>query len=158
MTNNALRHFVPTYQLFINRHFCTFFEQIGITLFLEWATNFLVLSIRFKNKETKREIAKLAGNQTWIDDAPVFLVFVMDFYKTDLGRGRRKVILAEQRVLNSAASKWNHSCYSFSILRQGISLWVEFPEESKFFTIFQIRETKRNLNRNMYPNLELEKT
>lgn len=47
--------------------------------------------IVIKNKETKREIAKLAGNQTWIDDAPVFLVFVMDFYKTDLAAKKNQI-------------------------------------------------------------------
>jgi len=35
-----------------------------------------------KNKEIKSQIAHLAGDQKWIEDAPVFLVFVMDFYKT----------------------------------------------------------------------------
>ncbi len=40
--------------------------------------------IVIRNKETKRKIADLAGGQTWIDAAPVFLVFVMDFYKTNL--------------------------------------------------------------------------
>ncbi|AFA49906.1 NADPH-dependent oxidoreductase [Acetobacterium woodii] len=37
-----------------------------------------------KDKVKKAEIAKLAGGQKWIDDAPVFLVFIADFYKTDL--------------------------------------------------------------------------
>lgn len=41
--------------------------------------------IVIKDKKTKRKIAELSGGQTWIDDAPVFLVFVMDFYKTNLG-------------------------------------------------------------------------
>lgn len=40
--------------------------------------------IVIKDKETKAEIAKLAGGQPWIEAAPVFLVFVMDFYKTNL--------------------------------------------------------------------------
>lgn len=38
-----------------------------------------------KDKETKRKIAEIAGGQTWIEKAPVFLVFVADFYKTHLG-------------------------------------------------------------------------
>lgn len=37
-----------------------------------------------KDKEKKKKIAELAGNQQYIDEAPVFLVFVMDFYKTNL--------------------------------------------------------------------------
>ena len=32
----------------------------------------------------KEKIAELAGGQTWIAQAPVFLVFVADFYKTSL--------------------------------------------------------------------------
>lgn len=40
--------------------------------------------IVIRNKETKRKIADLTGGQVWIDAAPVFLVFVMDFYKTNL--------------------------------------------------------------------------
>ena len=38
--------------------------------------------IIIRNKEIKSQIAHLAGDQKWIEDAPVFLVFVMDFYKT----------------------------------------------------------------------------
>lgn len=41
--------------------------------------------IVIKNKETKKTIAKLAGNQKWIEECSVFMVFVMDFYKTNLG-------------------------------------------------------------------------
>lgn len=37
-----------------------------------------------KDKETKKKIAELTGGQVWIDAAPVFLVFVMDFYKTNI--------------------------------------------------------------------------
>lgn len=38
-----------------------------------------------RDKEKKRKISELAGGQVWIDKAPVFLIFVMDFYKTSLG-------------------------------------------------------------------------
>lgn len=38
-----------------------------------------------KDKGVKAKIAELTGGQSWIDQAPVFLVFLMDFYKTDLG-------------------------------------------------------------------------
>lgn len=41
--------------------------------------------IVIKDKETKAKIAELAGGQPWIEAAPVFLVFVMDFYKTNIG-------------------------------------------------------------------------
>lgn len=37
-----------------------------------------------KDKEKKSKIAELTGGQVWIDKAPVFLVFVADFYKTHL--------------------------------------------------------------------------
>lgn len=40
--------------------------------------------IVIKDKETKAKIAELAGGQPWIEAAPVFLVFVIDFYKTNL--------------------------------------------------------------------------
>ena len=40
--------------------------------------------IVIKDKETKAKIAELASGQPWIAAAPVFLVFVMDFYKTNL--------------------------------------------------------------------------
>ena len=51
--------------------------------------------IVIRSKETKARIAELAGGQKWIDDAPVFLVFVMDFYKTRLAaekNGLKQVI------------------------------------------------------------------
>jgi FMN reductase [NAD(P)H] len=41
--------------------------------------------IVIKDKDTKAKIAELAGGQPWIESAPVFLVFVMDFYKTNIG-------------------------------------------------------------------------
>jgi FMN reductase [NAD(P)H] len=50
-----------------------------------------------KDKARKAEIAKLAGGQKWIDDAPVFFVFIADFYKTDLAaqKNDRKQIAQE---------------------------------------------------------------
>ncbi len=41
--------------------------------------------IVIRDKDTKKKIAQLTGNQTWIEDAPVFLLFLIDFYKTKLG-------------------------------------------------------------------------
>ena len=38
--------------------------------------------IVIRDKKTKSQIAHFSGDQKWIDDAPVFLLFVMDFYKT----------------------------------------------------------------------------
>jgi FMN reductase [NAD(P)H] len=40
--------------------------------------------IVIKDKETKKKISEYAGGQPWIEECPVFLVFVMDFYKTKL--------------------------------------------------------------------------
>lgn len=37
-----------------------------------------------KDKEKKKKISEYAGGQPWIEECPVFLVFVMDFYKTKL--------------------------------------------------------------------------
>ncbi len=36
------------------------------------------------NKENKATLANLAGGQPWIEQAPLFLLFVMDFHKTEL--------------------------------------------------------------------------
>ncbi|GLC31785.1 NADPH-dependent oxidoreductase [Clostridium omnivorum] len=53
--------------------------------------------IVIKNKEAKAEIAHMAGDQKWIDEAPVFLVFVADFYKTNIGaeKNNNKQIIHE---------------------------------------------------------------
>lgn len=40
--------------------------------------------IVIKEKETKKKIAALAGGQKWIEQAPVFLIFVADYYRTAL--------------------------------------------------------------------------
>ncbi|MBP2632277.1 MAG: NADPH-dependent oxidoreductase [Firmicutes bacterium] len=37
-----------------------------------------------KDKDKKAKIAELTGNQVWIAQAPAFLVFVADFYKTTI--------------------------------------------------------------------------
>lgn len=37
-----------------------------------------------KSQEKKDKIAQFAGGQPWISQAPVFLLFVMDFYRTKL--------------------------------------------------------------------------
>ncbi|TDX45516.1 NADPH-dependent oxidoreductase [Orenia marismortui] len=37
-----------------------------------------------KDREKKEEVAELAGGQPWISQAPVFLLFVGDFYKAKL--------------------------------------------------------------------------
>lgn len=40
--------------------------------------------IVIQDTSTKAKIAEYAGGQTWIDQAPVFLLFVTDFYKTNI--------------------------------------------------------------------------
>lgn len=53
--------------------------------------------IVIKNKETKAKIAHMAGDQKWIDEAPVFLVFIADFYKSNIGaeKNNNKQIIHE---------------------------------------------------------------
>lgn len=36
------------------------------------------------DKDKRSKLAELAGGQPWIEQAPLFLLFVMDFHKTDL--------------------------------------------------------------------------
>jgi len=43
-----------------------------------------VTIIEVQDKEKKRKISELTGNQTWIDQAPVFLLFCADFYRAKL--------------------------------------------------------------------------
>lgn len=44
-----------------------------------------------KDKVKKTKIAELTGNQHWIAQAPVFLVFVADFYKTSIAGEKNKM-------------------------------------------------------------------
>ncbi len=37
-----------------------------------------------RDKETKKKMADLTGGQKWIEEAPVFLVFLADYYRTAL--------------------------------------------------------------------------
>jgi FMN reductase [NAD(P)H] len=51
--------------------------------------------IVIKDQNKKQKIAKLAGDQPWISQAPVFLVFVADFYKAYLAsekNGTKEII------------------------------------------------------------------
>ncbi|BCU82348.1 FMN reductase [NAD(P)H] [Polycladomyces abyssicola] len=43
-----------------------------------------VIVIVVKEKERKRKLSQLVGNQVWVDQAPVFLVFCLDFYRAKL--------------------------------------------------------------------------
>jgi len=45
-----------------------------------------------RDKETKKKIAELAGGQPWIEAAPVFMLFITDFYKTDLAAKKNGLV------------------------------------------------------------------
>lgn len=52
-----------------------------------------------KDKEKRAKIAEMTGNQKWIAEAPVFLVFVADFYKTGIaGEKNRKPQIIHESV------------------------------------------------------------
>jgi len=48
------------------------------------------------DQETKDKIAAFAGGQTWISQAPVFLLFVSDFYRAKLAaqKNKRELVIA----------------------------------------------------------------
>lgn len=58
--------------------------------------------IVIKDKAVKSKIAELAGGQKWIDEAPVFLVFLIDFYKTDLAAQKNGVKQAIQESIEAS--------------------------------------------------------
>lgn len=41
--------------------------------------------IVIKDKNTREKMAELTGGQSWVAQAPVFLIFIADLYKTSLG-------------------------------------------------------------------------
>ncbi|MEH7484588.1 hypothetical protein V7157_26655 [Neobacillus drentensis] len=45
--------------------------------------------IEVREPERKAALAKAAGNQRWIKEAPVFLVFCMDFYRAKLAAEKK---------------------------------------------------------------------
>ncbi|WP_147535736.1 NADPH-dependent oxidoreductase [Bacillus marasmi] len=49
-----------------------------------WANGQNVTVIEIRDPEKKSRLAKAAGNQKWIEEAPVFLLFCMDFYRAML--------------------------------------------------------------------------
>ncbi|GAA0523855.1 nitroreductase family protein [Pigmentiphaga sp. GD03639] len=44
--------------------------------------------VAVRDPRTKAALARCSGNQAWIARAPVFVVLLMDFYKTELAAGR----------------------------------------------------------------------
>ncbi|WP_462412918.1 NADPH-dependent oxidoreductase [Neobacillus sp. Marseille-QA0830] len=49
-----------------------------------WINGQQVTVIEVRDPERKSALAKAAGSQRWIEEAPVFLVFCMDFYRAKL--------------------------------------------------------------------------
>ncbi|MCM3587998.1 NADPH-dependent oxidoreductase [Mesobacillus maritimus] len=49
-----------------------------------WINGQQVSVIEVRDKERKAKLAKAAGGQSWIEVAPVFFVFCMDFYRAKL--------------------------------------------------------------------------
>lgn len=47
--------------------------------------------IVIKDQEKRNKIAEIAGGQPWIKQAPVFLLFITDFYKTDIAAKKNDV-------------------------------------------------------------------
>lgn len=59
-----------------------------------------------RDREKKRKLAELCGGQEWVAECPVFLVFVADFYKTDVAvskTGQTQVIHESAEGLLAAA-------------------------------------------------------
>lgn len=57
--------------------------------------------IAVKDREKKSKIAELTGDQLWIDQAPVFLLFALDFYRAKLAAEKNGVDLAITESLES---------------------------------------------------------
>ncbi len=52
-----------------------------------------------KDENKKKKLAELAGDQEWIAKAPVFLVFVADYYRTDIAaKKQNKDLIITQSV------------------------------------------------------------
>ncbi|CAM5208264.1 FMN reductase [NAD(P)H] OS=Ureibacillus acetophenoni OX=614649 GN=SAMN05877842_1076 PE=3 SV=1 [Ureibacillus acetophenoni] len=49
-----------------------------------WINGQQVSVIAVRNSENKKLLAKAAGDQKWVEEAPVFLVFCMDFYRAKI--------------------------------------------------------------------------
>ncbi|WML26204.1 NADPH-dependent oxidoreductase [Neobacillus sp. OS1-33] len=49
-----------------------------------WINGQQVTVIEVRKPERKAALAKAAGNQRWVEEAPVFLVFCIDFYRAKL--------------------------------------------------------------------------
>lgn len=54
-----------------------------------WINGQQVTVIEIRDKAKKTKLASAAGNQGWIEEAPVFLVFCMDFYRAKLAAEKK---------------------------------------------------------------------
>lgn len=57
--------------------------------------------IAVKDKERKAKIAELSGNQKWIEEAPIFLVFAIDFYRAKIAAEKHGVDLVITESIES---------------------------------------------------------
>jgi FMN reductase [NAD(P)H] len=59
-----------------------------------------------RDREKKRRIAEIAGGQTWIAHAPLFILFVADFYKAKLAASKvgRSLVIPESVEATIAVS------------------------------------------------------
>ena len=58
------------------------------------------VTVVIRNQETRSKIAEIAGGQFWIDKAPVFLLFLTDFFKTKLAIASPVVLSKSDKVAN----------------------------------------------------------
>ncbi|MCD8509465.1 MAG: NADPH-dependent oxidoreductase [Bacillus sp. (in: Bacteria)] len=63
-----------------------------------WINGQQVTVIAVQNNEKKKRLSELVGNQAYVDEAPVFLVFCMDFYRAKLAAEKNGM---ELQVTNS---------------------------------------------------------
>lgn len=66
-----------------------------------WINGQQVSVIEVRNSEKKAKMAVAAGNQKWIEEAPVFLVFCLDFYRAQIAAEKNG---AELRVVDNIES------------------------------------------------------
>lgn len=58
-----------------------------------WINGQQVTVIEVKNENKKKRLSELVGNQAYVDEAPVFLIFCMDFYRAKLAAEKNGVEL-----------------------------------------------------------------
>lgn len=66
-----------------------------------WVNGQQVSIIEVRDPEKKATMAKAAGEQKWIEEAPVFLIFCMDFYRAHLAAQKKEKELRVVMDINS---------------------------------------------------------